>query len=447
MKTSGSSARRAGTDRMSPKDHLVWRLETQTDMRPSIVLLFILDGTPERDDVVHWHEQAAILLPRMRARVVPSRLPWQGPRWVADPHFSALRHIRHIALPGKGTRQDLLTLTEALAETPFVAGRPPWESYVIEGLEDGNSALLMKISHCIADGLRLREMLLRQTKGAPRMLPPSSTAPPARHQPVRRPSATTQAVLQQARTICQFLLTTARDMADLPDRSGGHHDGPARRYFTLDVPLNQVRTTAKAADGTVQDVLVAALAEGWRRYNEQHRLRRPRLRVFTPYGRAPLTRHDPSAVGNHWFIVRFHLPAHTADAKARIRATRTAVQSTYTRTAVDWMGAIARLAPLLPGPLLQLGFERFAACHDLIVSNIPGPRHPLTITGRPTTHCYGVAPSLGAPLSATIFTCDGTCHIALSVDPAVVSDPDELTAYMQQALTERAPSEGSAMGS
>ncbi|MFJ8746005.1 acyltransferase domain-containing protein [Embleya sp. NPDC127516] len=143
---------------MNAKDHLVWRLETA--VRPDIVILVVLDGIVDHNSLLAWHHRAAEMIPRMASRVHAPRTRWAHPRWEPAPHFNPARHVHRVSVPGRGTRHDLLTLAEALTQSPFVPGRPPWESYLVEGLEDGTCAYLLKISHCIADGLRLRELFL-----------------------------------------------------------------------------------------------------------------------------------------------------------------------------------------------------------------------------------------------------------------------------------------------
>ncbi|MFB8778004.1 wax ester/triacylglycerol synthase domain-containing protein, partial [Streptomyces broussonetiae] len=148
---------------MSAKDRLVWRLETDTDVRPIIVLVFLLAERPADDHLHAWHREAARRLPRMAARVAGHGGRLGAPRWIPDPSFDPSPHIRNVSAPGKGTRADLLRLVEDISQSPFVPGRPLWECYLVEGLEDGKAAYVLKISHAIADGLRLRDLFLQQS--------------------------------------------------------------------------------------------------------------------------------------------------------------------------------------------------------------------------------------------------------------------------------------------
>ncbi|MFK8848429.1 wax ester/triacylglycerol synthase domain-containing protein [Streptomyces sp. Ac-502] len=108
---------------------------------------------------------------------------FRRPRWAPDPDFRLEHHLHHITVGGKGTRRDVLDTAATLAETPFCQNRSPWNGYLIDGLDDGRSAYMLKISHSIADGVRLREMFLRQAAAQQPAAPPLRQPPPARPPP------------------------------------------------------------------------------------------------------------------------------------------------------------------------------------------------------------------------------------------------------------------------
>ncbi|WP_223772440.1 WS/DGAT domain-containing protein [Streptomyces sp. 135] len=134
-------------------------------------------------------------------------------------------------------------------------------------------------------------------------------------------------------------------------------------------------------------------------------------------------------MGNHWFVIRFEVPSDLSDTASRIAAGRAAVNGVYNRDALDWMGGVARVAPLLPSRWLQWSFRLFAASHDFVISNMPGPRTTLQVAGTDVDQVYGIAPTLGAAVTATTVSYRDTCHVLLNVDPAVVDD----TAFFRTA--------------
>jgi diacylglycerol O-acyltransferase len=431
MSVAADDRRKAGADvdEMSTMDHMVWRVETGDRARPVIVIVVVLDRVLAWEQLTAWHEGVVALMPRMRARVVTNRGFLHRSQWVPDPDFSVSHHLKRVRVTGKGTRRDLLDTVEVLAEVPFREGRSPWEGYLIDDLEDGRSAYMLKISHSIADGIRLREMFLRMSSPAPARPAPAKTS--------RRGGRSPWSVGRRVRKGVRFLAQAGRDMLDMahPAPSAGGHF--ARRYFTAVVPLLPLRKVAADAGGTVQDALVAAVAEGCRRYYRQHQVDRPLIRVFSPYQRPPWAgRNDPDPQGNHWFIVRYAVSADAPGIGARIQQARAAVDAAYHVDSTDWMKAIARMCPLIPGRLFHSSFLRLCASHDFIVSNIPGPRRPQRIGDAEAEEIFGIAPTLGSGLTVTLLSYRNACHIAINIDPNVIPDPELLERCVREGLEE-----------
>lgn len=443
-------------DEMSAKDHMVWRLESGRRARPIIVVVLFFEDAVPWEAFTAWHEGLCAAMPRLRGRVVPGRGPGGRPRWVPDEDFSLAHHLQRVEVGGRGTRRDVFDTAEVLAEIPFPQGRSPWNGYLLSGLEEGRTAYVLKISHSIADGIRLREIFLRQaaaataprTRGTPAagdpwqvVSPmPRAEAPLPREERAVPPSPRGRRLLKAAR----FLGRAVLDMLDLPHPVPEAGAQFRRHFFTTTVPLPAVKRLAAASGGTVHDALVAAVTEGCRRYNAHHGVRRRRMRVFSPYGRPPrATAHDPRGQGNHWFIVRFAVRAELPDVPARIRAVRRAVRDSYHHDSADWMGAIARLCPLVPRSLFEAVFLRLCATHEFVVSNMPGPTSAASIGGHRVSEIYAIAPTLGSAVTVTLMSYRDTCHIAVNIDPTVIPDSHLVARHICQAVRELAEPSGS----
>jgi diacylglycerol O-acyltransferase len=101
---------------------------------------------------------------RFRQRVVEGRIPLRGPRWEPDPAFSLDAHLRVVALTTPHGDAALQTLVGDLASTPLDFSRPLWDMHLIEGVGEG-CALLVRLHHCIADGIALVRLMLTLTDG------------------------------------------------------------------------------------------------------------------------------------------------------------------------------------------------------------------------------------------------------------------------------------------
>jgi hypothetical protein len=96
--------------------------------------------------------------------VVEGRIPLRGPRWEPDPAFSLDAHLRVVALTTPHGDAALQTLVGDLASTPLDFSRPLWDMHLIEGVGEG-CALLVRLHHCIADGIALVRLMLTLTDG------------------------------------------------------------------------------------------------------------------------------------------------------------------------------------------------------------------------------------------------------------------------------------------
>ena len=83
------------------------------------------------------------------------------PQWVPDPHFDISHHLHRAALPQPGDDSELFAVIASIMERRLDRERPLWECWIIEGLTDDRWALLMKIHHCIADGIATSQMLAK----------------------------------------------------------------------------------------------------------------------------------------------------------------------------------------------------------------------------------------------------------------------------------------------
>lgn len=61
-------------------------------------------------------------------------------------------HIRHLALPAPGSMQQFHETVSFLNTGLLDRGHPMWECYIIDGIERGRIAILLKVHHALIDG-------------------------------------------------------------------------------------------------------------------------------------------------------------------------------------------------------------------------------------------------------------------------------------------------------
>jgi len=131
--------------------------------------LMVINSVLLFDEPVDWERVKEVTerrlidrYPKFRQRVVESRVPLRAPSWQDDPDFELEHHMHHLALPAPGDASALQELVGDLITMPLDRNRPLWHAYMVDGFGDG-CALIVRMHHCIADGIALARVMLSLT--------------------------------------------------------------------------------------------------------------------------------------------------------------------------------------------------------------------------------------------------------------------------------------------
>ncbi len=84
---------------MRPNDAFTWYMESDPELRSTVVAVAWLESVPAWEDLAGRMERATRQVPSFRQRPVdvPGRL--STPRWTTDPHFDVAWHLRRVNAP------------------------------------------------------------------------------------------------------------------------------------------------------------------------------------------------------------------------------------------------------------------------------------------------------------------------------------------------------------
>ena len=439
---------------MNPLETAMWRAESADPrLRVNVSLLELLDPAPDWDRLLAAHEWASRMVPRMRQRVVEPAFALGTPTWVPDPDFDVTQHVRRVRLPARASMRHLLDLVQEFAAEPFDRDRPLWDALLVEGLTGGRAGYAVKSHHSVTDGLGAVQLMVRLHSRTPEH---DRTGPSRRSRrpgtgrrgwgcsPVRSPARSGRrrwprcgrAPGSSARWggrgrrshrwrggrsgAARFVGQNAggsRGSELLARRGGGWH------FEIVDVPLADLKAGAKAAGGSLNDGLLAAVIGGFRRYHEWYRAPLDRLTVGFPIS---LRNQDDPQGGNRFTGAKFAAPMAERDPAARIAAVRQFVLAARAASGAASDTVTTALAPAvgwLPAPLVGVISGRLTSTNDVQVSSIPGVPYPVYVAGSRITHMYPFGPLPGCAAMITLLSHDGDCCIGINTDTTAVADP------------------------
>ncbi len=352
-----------------------------------------------------------------------------APSWVLDPYLDL---DEHVVLAGSGEPLDMAGLRDAVArifEQRLDRARPLWRIDVIPSLAGGGSALVWRIHHALADGttaMRIAEAALwDENAAAPR---------------TRRSAAGTKRASTAVDRRFAGLRAAAREAPHPWHRSpfNGHIDARRAVAFTS-VEFDGLRSVARATSGaTINDAVLTVVAGGLRRWLEDRHGHLGAVRI-----KVPVSLHDPAPPSGHaaeegnrdsFFCLDLPLAADPMDRLRSIRhATRVRKEGHDAQELDELMRRLAHAPPLRSFAERVLTNSRSFA---LNVSNVPGPRRPVSVLGAPVRALYSIAEirEHHALRIAVVSLCD-TLNFGLTADPTVVPDVDRLADHMQADVT------------
>ena len=411
------------------------------------------------DDVERVVEARLRLAPRLRRKLlaVPGNI--SRPVWIDDERFDLDFHLRRASVPSPGGRFELERAIGRVLSRPLDRTKPLWELYVFEDLAEGRTAVLLKLHHAMADGIggmMIASALFDLTPDAPLGAPGdawSPEPPPPTDELIRdavedvflHPIQSLTHMVRQPWIFARGATATAvalRTVAGMGTPPRGPFDGsvgPNRRFATADRPFEVFRTIKDALGGTVNDVVLTAVAGGVHALLE-HRgepTKGRTLRAMVPVSvRSPGESGD---IGNRVAPVFVDVPAGKMAARTRLRRVRAAtarIKDSGMAVGADTIIGLGAFAP----PALHATAARMIAqarwC-NLVVSNIPAPQVPLYLAGAPLEASY---PAMNLKedcgLSVACTSAAGTMAFGLTADWDLVPDLDVLTAGIESAIDE-----------
>ena len=454
---------------LSALDGAFLSLETPaTPMHVGSLHLFELPPGDRGDFYDRLRSQMAArlhLAPIFTRKLAAMPLGFANPVWVETDDIDLDYHVQRVTLPHPGTLTQLEDCTAALHAERLDRSRPLWRIGVIEGLQSGHAAYYIQVHHAVLDGqagVLLGQALFDLDPKARRL--PRHRAAAAEHPGAGALAAT--ALRHDAGQLAKglrHLPELVRTLAGLwrsPSQAARGRLGEnftfgprtalnvpitaGRGFAAQSIPLDTLKTLARAHGATLNDIVLALCGGALRRYLARH----------GGIPKKPLTAAMPislRAAGNVDYttqatMVLVNLHTQQPDPLERLQAIRDsagAMKGLARRT----QGVIPTDFPSIGAPWLLRALaglygraglsSAIPPIANVVISNVSGPALPLYAAGaRMATYWPLSIVEHGVGLNITVMSYAGAMGFGFTVASAAVPNAHELTDALQGSLDE-----------
>lgn len=393
-------------------------------------------------------ESRLAAIPQFRWRLHEVPLGLDLPYWVEDPDFDLDHHVRRIAVPSPGRREELGELVAYLYTRHLDRRRPLWETWFIEGLEDGRHAVFTKVHHCMFDGQAAAKLLELISDFEPDAAPRPVDATLADARPGEVPDRW-QESFNTVRHMSEFPFRATREVVDVvrssirvrcadaerrPERPPAprtpfNRDITGQRGFVFgSIGLEDVKLVKNHFGVTVNDVVLALVGGSLRSYLfARDELPDEPLRSSIAIS---LRTDDHDAFSNQVSTATVSLATDADDPVERLRAIATDADRAKRNVRAGAKGLLELLS-VMPAPVVNALTSALPtevvwqiAHANVIVSSVRGSPFPLYLAGAHATAMYPMSIiTTGGGMNVTCMGYADTIDVGITTEPRLVPEP------------------------
>ena len=405
-------------------------------------------------------EGRLLKFPRFCQKVVQDAM---GASWVFDENFAIDRHVVREKLArkrGQSERAALQARAGELATARLDPAHPLWQFHLVEHYE-GGSAMILRIHHCIGDGIALTSVVMSITDGG--IEPPrrkrlgaeeaeesdwlsDAVIKPLTDVAVKAIGMYGGGVVKSMEMLAQpqQLLGSldvarngyqvVRDAAalalmpdDSPTRLKGKPIGKKVVAWNEPLPLDEVKIVGKALNCSINDVLLACAAGAIGNYlrDQGDDPTGKEIRAMVPVNLRPLEK--AWQLGNQFGLAPLVLPIGIANPIERVYAVRARMNEMKGSYQPLLAFGVLAVAGLLIKPMQDALLGLFAKKATAVMTNVPGPAKPLKFCGstlRQTMFWVPASGDLGVGVS--ILSYGGGVQFGLITDRKLCPHPQRI---------------------
>ena len=462
----GKTARKAASgvlgltgERMTKVDTAWLRMDSPSNLM-MIVGVWTLKPGVRYEDLCQRVQERLLQYNRFRQRVEEDAA---GATWVDDADFDIARHVVREKLPKRAKGQEQSALQDRVGELamqPLDHKHPLWQIHLVEDYQ-GGSALLVRIHHCIADGIALISVTMSLVDGGAPPPERKRKATPAGAEDwiadtlikpftdmtvkalgaagagaarslgmLRDPQKGLSGSLDLAKLAYQ-VLSDAASLALMPDDSRTRlkgKPGTAKRVAWCEpIPLEEVKAVGKALNCSINDVLLSCVAGAIGEYLKSlgDDVTGQEIRAMIPVNLRPLD--QAYKLGNRFGLVPLVLPIGMENPIERVYEVRRRMNALKGSTQPLLAFGLLAVAGLLIKPAQEAMLSLFGKKTTAVMTNVPGPREKLKFLGSTLEQSMFWVPQSGdIGLGVSILSYGGGVQFGVITDTLLCPDPQKI---------------------
>jgi diacylglycerol O-acyltransferase len=453
-------------ERMSKVDTAWLRMDNDANLMMIVGVWQLAPGV-KHAAVCERIENSLLKYDRFKQRVMEDAA---GATWVMDRNFDLANHVVPEKLPKSANQEQALQDRVAeLATQRLDPKRPLWQIHLIEDYTgpDGvkGSAMIVRIHHCIADGIALISVTMSLVDGgAPpperRKKEPAAGAEDWITDTLLKPftDITVKALgavgegaarslgmlgdpkkgmeqgvsgsFDMAKVLFQLLSDSAA-LALMPDdsktRLKGKPGGAKKVAWCQPIPLDEVKAVGKALNCSINDVLLSCVAGALGEYLKSFGddVAGQEIRAMVPVNLRPMD--QAHKLGNRFGLVPLVLPIGVDNPIERVYEVRrrmAALKGSYQPLLAFSLLAVAGL---LIKPAQDVMLNLFAKKTTAVMTNVPGPREKLKFCGSTLEQSLFWVPQSGdVGLGVSILSYGGGVQFGVITDSTLCPEPQRI---------------------
>ena len=461
------SSRERVRERMASIDTAWLRMDRPANLMQIIgVMVFAGRLDPER----FKRTIAKRLLRYGRFRQI-AELDSDGAWWVDDDDFDLDLHVRRTVLPAPGGKRELQKFVAEMASEPLNPSRPRWEYQLVE-TGDGDSAVVVRVHHAIADGIALIGVLHSLTDDTPdapeagvRTAGSSKRAAKktegdekdtddgdlfwsiiaepltdlalasirlggtlwGHYQGLRNDPGTLLDYASVARAIANEVGKLALMPSDSQTRFKGRPGTVKRVAWSDPISLPEVKAVGKVLGCSVNDLLLSSVAGALGGYlqDKGDATAGVDIRAMVPVNLRSADRKGE--LGNHFGLVALELPVGIENPLERLYTTKARMEALKSGYQAQVTYGLLGLVGMAPKFLQQQVLDLVASKATAVMTNVPGPQAPRYLAGvKLKQQMFWVPQTSNIGIGVSILSYDGKVQFGLITDTGLVDDPERI---------------------